>query len=264
MRADTARAEPCIVATSVRKVYRSAGGDIEAVAGIDFDVAEGEFISILGPSGCGKSTLLRLVAGLTPVTAGQIRVRGRSVTEPLTHVGMVFQRDVLFDWRSVLDNVLLTAEFRYGRRREWLARANELLDKLGLRAFAHRYPWELSGGMRQRVAICRALLDDPDLLLMDEPFGALDALTRDELNVELQRIWREARKTVVFVTHSIPEAVFLSDRVLVMSPHPGSIVGGFSIDLPRPRRLALRETAEFGRYSTQIRGLFGRFGMLKE
>jgi NitT/TauT family transport system ATP-binding protein len=250
--------------SAVCKTYRSRRGDVTALDGVDFDIRDGEFLSIVGPSGCGKSTLLRCIAGLGSVSRGEIRVDGALVRGPVQNLGIVFQRDVLLDWRTVLSNVLLAVEFRGGRRRQWMGRAQELLDKVGLTAFVDRYPWELSGGMRQRVAICRALLMDPPILLMDEPFGALDALTRDEINAELQRIWLGNRKTVLFITHSITEAVFLSDRVGVMSPKPGRILEFVDIDLPRPRKLAIRDTAEFGAKSARIREALSRFGAVRE
>jgi NitT/TauT family transport system ATP-binding protein len=177
---------------------------------------------------------------------------------------VVFQRDILFDWRTILGNVLITAEFLGLDKHAYRERALQLLQRFGLDGYEHRHPWELSGGMRQRVSICRALLCDPGLLLMDEPFGALDAMTRDDLNVELTRIWQGTNKTVVFITHSIVEAIYLSDRVLMMSRGPGRIVEIVDIELPRPRPLAIRETPEFGRYSGHIRDLFAEFGILKE
>jgi NitT/TauT family transport system ATP-binding protein len=255
---------PRVCAWAVGKIYRSARGDVVALDGIDLEICNGEFLSIVGPSGCGKSTLLRCVAGLGPISSGEIRIDGRLVQGPVENTGIVFQRDVLLDWRTALSNVLLAVEFRGGRRREWVGRAQELLAKVGLGAFTDRYPWELSGGMRQRVAICRALLSDPPILLMDEPFGALDALTRDEINAELQRIWIENRKTVLFITHSISEAVFLSDRVAVMSPKPGRILEFVSVDLPRPRKLAIRDTAEFCAKSSRIREVLSRSGGVRE
>jgi NitT/TauT family transport system ATP-binding protein len=179
-------------------------------------------------------------------------------------MGVVFQRDVLLDWRTILDNVLITAEFQGIARAGVKDRALQLLDRFGLVGYEERHPWELSGGMRQRAAICRALLCDPELLLMDEPFGALDAMTRDDLNVELARIWQDTRKTVVFVTHSITEAIFLSDRVVMMDRNPGRVVEVIDIDLPRPRPLAVRETPEFGRYASHVRHLFASLGILKE
>jgi len=249
----TRKSPTCIEARGVTKTYHSSRGDVLALQNVDFEIPEGQFVSVVGPSGCGKSTLLRCIAGLDLPTDGTLEVNGRQVSGPVIGLGVVFQRDVLLDWRKVIDNVLLPAEFRRLNRREYEPRAHALLEKMGLAEFAGRYPWELSGGMRQRVAICRALLDDPDILLMDEPFGALDALTRDELNVELQRIWSETRKTVVFITHSIAESVFLSDRVIVMAAKPGRVVDVLDIDLPRPRPLSMRETREFGTYTGRIR-----------
>ena len=226
-------------------------------------VNDGEFVSILGPSGCGKSTLLKCIAGLERSSSGEIRVRGAQLDGPPENLGVVFQRDLLLDWYTILQNVALTAAFKGLDRRRIEARAIELLESFGLRGYEHRHPWELSGGMRQRVAICRALVDDPGLLLMDEPFGALDAKTRNDLNFELQRLWLATGKTVVFITHSIPEAVFLSDRVLVMARNPGRIVAEFSIDLPRPRRLAVRGSPEFAGYIARIHGEFAQLGVLR-
>jgi NitT/TauT family transport system ATP-binding protein len=248
----------------VGKTFWSRRGDVIALKNIDLEIRAGEFMSVVGPSGCGKSTMLKCVAGLEPTTGGSVKIRGEEVKGPPENLGIVFQRDVLLDWRSVIDNVLLPIEFRRGEKKEFAGRANDLLVLFGLDGFQHRYPWELSGGMRQRVAIARALLQDPAFLLMDEPFGALDALTRDELNIELQRIWNETKKTVMFITHSIAEAVFLSDRVVVMKRDPGEIVEVIEIDLPRPRKLAIRETREFGQYSTRIREIFERLGVYRE
>ena len=249
---------------NVGKTFWSRRGDVTALKNINLEIRTGEFMSVVGPSGCGKSTMLKCVAGLEPTTGGSVKIRGAAVDGPPDDLGIVFQRDVLLDWRSVMDNVLLPIEFRRGDKKDFTGRANDLLVLFGLDGFQHRYPWELSGGMRQRVAIARALLQDPAFLLMDEPFGALDALTRDELNIELQRIWNETKKTVMFITHSIAEAVFLSDRVVVMKRDPGEIVEVIEIDLPRPRRLAIRETREFGQYSTRIREIFERLGVYRE
>jgi NitT/TauT family transport system ATP-binding protein len=259
----TQQVPACIELSAVSKTYHSRRGDVVALENVDLDIREGEFVSIVGPSGCGKSTLLRCVAGLATASAGTIAVRGKPVTDPVPDLGIVFQRDLLVDWRSVVRNVLLAVEFRYRNPQRFTTRARELLAKVGLADFADRYPWELSGGMRQRAAICRALLTDPAILLMDEPFGALDALTRDDLNAELQRIWLESRKTVLFITHSIGEAVFLSDRVAVMSPKPGRIVEIVDVGIPRPRALAIREKPEFGARSARIRQLFTTMGMLR-
>jgi NitT/TauT family transport system ATP-binding protein len=240
----------------VSKTFALAERQVVALQDISVDVKEHEFVSIVGPSGCGKSTLLLLAAGLVAPTTGRIMVEGRPVTAPVTDVGIVFQRDVLFDWRTVVGNVMLPADIRRLPRRLALEKTHALLHKVGLTGFEHAYPWQLSGGMRQRVAICRALLHDTSLLLMDEPFGALDALTRDQMVLDLLRIWSEDRRTAVFITHDIAEAIFLSDRVLVMSPRPGHIVADVSIDLPRPRELDIRDEPRFNEYQRHIRKLF--------
>ena len=245
------------------KVYRSRRGNIEALRAIDLTIESGEFLSIVGPSGCGKSTLLKCVAGLEKISSGSVLIHGEEVRGPPDSLGIVFQRDVLLDWRTVIDNVLLPVEFRGGSRKGMQGRAVGLLSLFHLEGFEQRYPWELSGGMRQRVAICRALLDDPALLLMDEPFGALDALTRDELNIELQTIWDQTKKTVLFITHSISEAVLLSDRVAVMKKSPGEIVEIVDVDLPRPRTFAMRETSEFASLMRRIRIVFESLGILR-
>ncbi|WP_407525877.1 ABC transporter ATP-binding protein [Methylobacterium oryzisoli] len=258
------RSPSYIAVEAVSKAYGSRHGAVKALENIDLQVREGEFLSILGPSGCGKSTLLKCIGGLERITAGSLRVRGEALSGPPTKTGMVFQRDVLLDWRTILDNVLITAEFLGLRREDLKPRALQLLTRFGLSGYENRHPWELSGGMRQRASICRALLCDPELLLMDEPFGALDAMTRDDLNLELARIWQDTGKTVVFVTHGISEAIFLSDRVVMMDRNPGRIVEVLEIDLPRPRSLAMRETPEFGRYVAHVRHLFAGLGILKE
>jgi len=247
----------------LQKVYPSRDGGIVALKDVSLSVGTAEFVSLLGPSGCGKSTLLRCVAGLERPTAGTIVLHGTAVTAPPEDMGIVFQRDVLLDWLTVVRNILLPARIRRLPLREWRPKAEHLLETIGLEGFANRFPWELSGGMRQRVAICRALLLDPALLLMDEPFGALDAMTRDELNLELQRLWLADAKTVLFVTHSIAEAVFLSDRIVIMSRSPGRVVDTLTVDLPRPRGLAVRETLDFSRYVARIRQIFEGFGMLR-
>jgi NitT/TauT family transport system ATP-binding protein len=261
---DAATQAPYVRIRGLDKIYHAQKGDILALKNVDFDLCQGEFLSIVGPSGCGKSTLLKCMAGLTPISAGTIDVKGKPVIGPPDNMGIVFQRDVLLEWLDIIDNVLLPIRFARLRKSDWERRARELLETLGLRGFEHRSPWELSGGMRQRVSICRALLRNPELLLMDEPFGALDALTRDELNLELQRIWVAHAKTVLFITHSIVESVFLSDRVLVMGRNPGRIIDTIRIDLPRPRPLAIRETPEFGTHVARIRHLFEGMGMLME
>ena len=247
----------------LQKTYDSRNEPVTALREVTLSVPQRQFVSLLGPSGCGKSTLLRCVAGLEMPSGGVVKVNGSVVDRPPDSMGIVFQRDVLLDWLNVLDNILLPAKLQRSDESEARCRAHELLKLIGLEGFENRSPWELSGGMRQRVAICRALLLNPSLLLMDEPFGALDAMTRDELNVELQRLWMANVNTVLFVTHSIPEAVFLSDRVVVMSRAPGSIVDVLDIALPRPRPLAVRESPEFGAYVAQIRRIFESFGILR-
>src|SRR6201996_6063432 len=248
----------------VGKTYASARGPVNALVDINLDIRPHEFVSVVGPSGCGKSTLLKLVAGLESISSGSALIGGKPLAGPPDGLGVVFQRDVLLDWRTILDNVLLSIEFVRRPTSAERDRALALLARFGLNGFEHRFPFELSGGMRQRASICRALLADPDLLLMDEPFGALDAMTRDDLNVELAQIWQDTRKTLLFITHSIVEAVFLSDRVVMMSKAPGKIVDTITIDLPRPRRLAVRDSAEFAAYVQRIRHHFAELGILKE
>lgn len=206
-----------------------------ALAGVDLDVRPNEFLSLVGRSGCGKSTLLRILAGLVPASAGFVEIAGEAVRGPRRDVGLMFQRPALMPWRSVVENVLLPVEILGLDRRAARREAAELLELVGLDGFERQRPWELSGGMQQRVALCRALIHQPDVLLMDEPFAALDALTREELSLELQRIWSERRTTIVFVTHGIAEAVVLSDRVAVMTPRPGRITRIVDVPVPRPR-----------------------------
>ena len=237
----------------VRKTYPSAQGEVVALEGVDLFVESGEFLSVVGQSGCGKSTMLMIIAGLVPLSSGEVRVGGKTVYDPLQNAGIVFQRDLLFDWRSVLGNVMLQADVRGLDREKAKAKATALLERVGLEKFANHYPWQLSGGMRQRVAICRALLHKAELLLLDEPFGALDALTRDQMNLDLQQIWATERPTAILVTHSISEAIFLSDRVATMSARPGRIISDIKIDLPRPRTFEMRDTPEFARYQREIR-----------
>jgi len=221
----------------VSRTFAGRSGRVEALRGIDLDVAEGEFVAVVGRSGCGKSTLLRLIAGLLPTTDGTVTVGGERVAKPRRDIAMLFQRPALLPWRSVLDNVLLPVEiFGWGKAKH-RARAMELLGMVGLAGFEKRLPHELSGGMQQRVSLCRSLIAEPRVLLMDEPFSALDALTREELAGELQRIHMENSATIVFVTHSIDEAVLLADRVVVLSPRPGRIRDVVEIKIPRPRSL---------------------------
>jgi NitT/TauT family transport system ATP-binding protein len=230
----------------VAREYVTRRGRVLAVEDMSIQVREREFVAILGPSGCGKSTLLKMIAGLLPPSRGTVLVDGQPVTEPLERLGMVFQSPVLLRWRTVINNVLFPAEALGQRNKAMRERALALLELVGLKGFEQRYPHELSGGMAQRVSLARALLLDPRLLLMDEPFGALDALTRDEMGFELLRIWQERPKTVVFVTHSISEAVLLADRVLVMTARPGKLALDLKIDLPRPRSARMRTLPRFG------------------
>ena len=244
---------------SVREVSKSyvtrTREVVRALDPITLDVAENEFLVLVGPSGCGKSTLLKMVAGLVPATTGTIRIRDTLVSGPRADVGIAFQAPVLLHWCNVLDNVLFPIEVlrRDVERHRPIAR--ELIRLVGLAGFETKHPRELSGGMQQRVAICRALIHDPALLLMDEPFGALDALTREEMGFELLRIWEERRKTIVFVTHSISEAVSLGDRVVVMSSRPGRVERIITVKLPRPRTMAMESTPEFRDHADEIRGL---------
>ncbi len=248
----------------VSKVYAARGGPVRAVDSVSLTAHRGEFVSVVGPSGCGKSTMLMMAAGLLPVSSGDISVAGQSVTQPRTDLGIVFQSPVLLEWRTALGNVLLQAEARGMERREAETRARGLLASVGLAGFEGKYPHELSGGMRQRVSICRALIHEPPQLLMDEPFGALDALTRDQIVLDLQNLWNQRRMTVLFITPSVAEAVVLSDRVVVMTPRPGRIDRIIDIRLPRPRRLAMRDTPQFADYNRQILDCFLSRGVLRE
>ena len=253
---------PLIAIDGVAKTYRTADGPVESLKPLTFAIGEGEFMAIVGPSGCGKSTLLKMVAGLLPASAGRIALNGVPVNGPPDNVGIVFQSPVLLAWRTVLDNVLLQIDMRRLSRADYLPKAEALLAMTGLADFARKLPWQLSGGMQQRASICRALVHDPTVLLMDEPFGALDAMTREKMNLELQRIWYETRKTVLFITHSIPEAVFLADRVLVMSERPGTIAAIYDVGLPRPRSLAMMGDPSFVGLTQTIRRHFYAQGTL--
>ena len=246
------------------KIYAGREAPVRALDRVSASARRGEFVSILGPSGCGKSTLMMIAAGLVPASGGRVVIDGEAVAGPRTDIGIVFQSPVLLEWRTALGNVMLQAEARKMDGAAAERKARERLRSVGLAGFEGKYPHELSGGMRQRVSICRALLHDPEQLFMDEPFGALDSLTRDQLVLDLQRIWNERRMTVLFITHSIAEAVFLSDRVIVMTPRPGRIDQVIDVDLPRPRTLAMRESAEFARYNRQIMDLFLARGVLRE
>jgi NitT/TauT family transport system ATP-binding protein len=259
--AGVGHATALIRACGLSKTYPTASsGEVTALRNLDFEIFDGEFVSVVGQSGCGKSTLLKLLAGLLPASAGTVELNGRPLCGPSPEAAVVFQSPVLLPWRTVLDNVLLPIEFRGLARSRYRASALELLEMVGLRDFAQRYPFELSGGMQQRAALVRALVQDPRLLLMDEPFGALDAMTRELMNIELLRIWSQSRKTVLFITHSIAEAIFLSDRVIAMTPRPGSIADIITIDLPRPRDLSIINTDRFGHYVAYLRPLLDARG----
>jgi NitT/TauT family transport system ATP-binding protein len=256
--------EKFVEVSDVVRVFPTPEGSVRALDGVSFDVREGEFLSIVGPSGCGKTTLAMLIAGLMRPTSGVLAVAGRTVDRPQTSLGIVFQNPVLLAWRSALDNVLLQVEMRGQDPRRHRERAIELLKSVGLEGFERRLPHELSGGMKQRVAICRALIHDPPLLLMDEPFGALDALTRDQMTLDIQSICARGGKTVLFITHSITEAVFLSDRIIVMTPRPGRVDTILDVKLPRPRRLAVRDDLQFTAHAREIRDRFMAHGVLRD
>lgn len=250
---------------NVGKVFTTARGkeSVTALEDADLHIKPGEFVSLLGPSGCGKTTLLRVIAGLEEATAGEVLIDGVPVHEPHPEIGVVFQSDLLMPWRTVLDNVLLQADIRKNRSQNTRQRALELLRYVGLEDFAESYPHQLSGGMRQRVGICRALLHKPRLILMDEPFAALDAMTRDQMSVDLSAVAKRTGTTIVFVTHSIPEAVFLSDQIYVMSARPGRIVAGFAIDAPKPRELRHRQDSSFADKVMKVTEVFESLGVFK-
>lgn len=254
--------EPFIDIRDVSKTYPSKRGDVEALGKINLAVGQGEFVSIVGPSGCGKSTLLKIIAGLLGESTGDVLLGGVRVNRPQASVGIVFQSPVLMEWRTVLKNILIQGEIRHMDLNPMKERARGLLQLVGLEGFENHRPYELSGGMQQRVAICRALVHDPPLLLMDEPFGALDNLTREQLTLDFQHIWMETKKTVFFVTHNILEAVFLSDRVIGMTPRPGRIDLEMAIDIPRPRTWDLLGSEKFGHYVEKLRGMFRTQGVL--
>jgi NitT/TauT family transport system ATP-binding protein len=248
---------PLIAVQEVCRVFASGSSVVSALEQVSFEIQAGDFVSIVGPSGCGKSTLLKIVSGLLATTSGKVLVHGKPVAGPLENVGMVFQSPVLLKWRPVIGNILLPVEFAKLDVAGYRETVRSLIALVGLQGFEEMYPHQLSGGMQQRVSLCRALVTDPQLLLMDEPFGALDAMTRDELDLELLRIWQDRKKTVLFVTHSIQEAVFLSDHVLVMSARPGRLLEQISIGLPRPRTMEMMSTSKFGEYTLKIRSLLG-------
>ena len=255
------RAPDYIQISKLSKRFGDAGpGSVLALRDIDCKIEEGSFVSIVGPSGCGKSTLLRIVAGLMPASAGGVVMDGQPITGTRRDVGMVFQSSILLPWRSILDNVMLPAEVLGLNKQVARQRAMELLQLVRLEGFEHKLPRQLSGGMQQRASIARALLHDPKVLLMDEPFGALDAMTREQMNLELQRIWMESGKTVILITHSIPEAIFLGDVVYVMTPRPGALRRVIKIDLPRPRQMQAMGSPVFNAAADEIRELFSHTG----
>lgn len=250
-----------VTVDGVSKLYYAASGSVQALQEVSLNVGSGEFVSLLGPSGCGKSTLLSIIAGLMPPTKGRVLIGEAEVAGPYTELGFVFQDSLLLDWRDALGNVMIQGEAKHLDPKACRDRAVELLESVGLKGFEKKRPWELSGGMRQRVSICRAFVHDPSLVLMDEPFGPLDALTREQLMLDLHRLWAETKKTVVFVTHSIAEAVFLSDRIVVMSPRPGRIWDIVDVDLGHPRDLDMQTSDAFARQTKQIYGMFQDMGL---
>jgi NitT/TauT family transport system ATP-binding protein len=253
-----------VAVRNVTKRFQSRKGEVHAVDNVSLTIDAGEFVSILGPSGCGKSTMLNMIAGLIPATEGSIELLGAPVKGPVHELGIVFQQHLLLPWRTILNNVLLQIEVRRLNKASYTERAEKLLRRVGLGDFSDRFPDELSGGMNQRASIVRALIHDPDLLLMDEPFGALDAITRDQMGLDFHHLSREEGKTVLFITHSISEAVFLSNRVVVMSPRPGRVEEIIPIELPRERHFELRDEPQFAQYTRHIRRLFERMGVFVE
>lgn len=250
--------DPFISLKGVAKRYGAGARTHLAISNASFDVMPGELVSLVGPSGCGKSTLLKILAGLHAHDAGEVRIGSESHPfDPRRDIGMVFQSPLLLKWRRIIENVLLPAEILGLPMASARDRARDLLALVGLSGFERRYPYELSGGMQQRAAIARALVHDPKLVLMDEPFGALDALTRERMNLELLRIWKEAGKTIVFVTHGISEAVFLGSRVVVLSAGPATMADNFLVDLPYPRTLEMKTSERFGEYTRRIYRLLG-------
>ncbi len=257
LRSMEAPQRPVIQARHISAVFPNGNGGLRALEDISFEVAAQEFLCILGPSGSGKSTLLRILAGLLLPTSGEVFYNGEPIRTPRREVGFVFQKANLMPWRTVIENIMLPLELAGIPRPEALVRAQEMIEWVGLTGFADTLPRDLSGGMAQRVAIARALVSDPEVLLLDEPFGSLDALTRERMGGELLRIWQMHRKTVVMVTHSISEALFLADRVLVLSDRPGRLRLNLAVNLPRPRQEAMRYSAAFGRLARQVRQAIG-------
>jgi NitT/TauT family transport system ATP-binding protein len=254
--------DPVISLRNVDLTYAGRARPVRALENVSLNAADGEFVSAVGPSGCGKSTLLKIISGLLPHSRGTVLVNGQPVKGPPPSIGIVFQSPLLMPWRTILDNVLVQIDMRGLRQSDYRDKAHSLLKMVGLSAFESAYPYQLSGGMQQRVGICRAHVHAPQLLIMDEPFGALDAMTREQMMVELQRIWMDQKTTILFITHSLSEAIFLSDRVLVMGPRPGRVVGEFTIDIPRPRRIRDERSPVFADYADRVRTCLEASGAL--
>lgn len=248
----SSKRDKLIVLRDIRKSYESREGSILAIEDITFEVEEGDFVVIVGPSGCGKTTLLKIVAGLLDFDKGSIKLRGEEISGPVKDIGMIFQEPALLRWKTVIGNVLAPIELMGMNKKEYEHKAEELLQLTNLIGFNNKYPSELSGGMQQRVSICRSLVYDPSLILMDEPFGALDAMTREKMNLELLDIWRASEKTILFVTHSIPEAAFLADRVVALSDRPARINEEITIELDRPRTLTTKTEKEYDKYTEKL------------
>lgn len=254
---------PGIEIRGIDQHFRIGSGVLHALSGLDLTVTDGEFVSVVGPSGCGKSTLMRIVAGLVAPTSGTVSVAGETVSGPAANVGIVFQKATLLPWRDVVANINLQLDMRGLPRAPYAERLRELIALTGLGGFEGALPHELSGGMQQRVSLCRALIHDPAIILMDEPFGALDAMTREAMNRELQRVWMESRKTVLFITHSISEAIFLSDRVVIISARPGRIQEIVAVDLPRPRDFGMIALPAFVEATTRVRDVLNATAMIE-
>lgn len=247
---------------ALNKTYSTQDGKtINALSNIDLEIRQGEFVTVVGPSGCGKTTLLKILAGILRKSSGEIRVNGNPIDKPSRQLGVVFQEPLLLPWRTVMENIMVPIEVQKKGVAIHKEAAERLIGIVGLRGFEQKYPNELSGGMQQRVGIARSLIHDPDFLLMDEPFGALDAMTREQMNLDLLDIWNKRKKTALLVTHSISEAVFLADRIVVMSPRPGRIAEVIEVTLPRPRTLEMVNSEEFGRYVARVRRYFGSQGL---
>lgn len=248
----------------ISKTFETDKGNVHALDDVLLSMVEGEFLAVVGPSGCGKSTLMMIVAGLLQATKGEVKIRGEKVEGPFTDLGIVFQNHVLLDWLTTMGNILFQTDMRRLPRDRYEERARELISMVSLGGFEEVYPYELSGGMRQRCSICRALLHDPPLLLMDEPFGSLDALTRDQLCIDMEKLWLQTKKTVLFITHSVPEAVQLADRIIVMTPRPGRIYKEIEVELPRPRYEKGIESEQFFHLVEQIKQSFLEQGVLRK